>query len=104
MNGYVTNNQHRHQAHLRSPYWAKVRLAVEERDHGRCTSCGETAADCELHVHHKSYTYWLRELEGLHTVTLQCADCHALKHRRIPSNRVMADDDLLEEVRKFCGG
>ncbi len=97
----MTPKQKRHQEHLRSPYWATVRRAVEERDHGRCIQCGATAVDGPLHVHHLSYNFWLRELDGLHTVILLCECCHAIRHGKIPTQRVLSDYDLLMHVEIF---
>lgn len=66
-----------YQAHMRSAYWKAVRLAVIARDGG----CVQASADCRgpLTCDHKNYTYWRRELEGLHTLQTLCEFHHSLK-------------------------
>lgn len=73
----------------RGPDWAKIRLAVIERDGYRCAECGSNEAP--LHVHHiKPYRYFKGDYEKANNpsnlVTL-CTKCHSKKkihhmHRR----------------------
>lgn len=70
-------------AYMRSPEWKAVRRAVLDRDKG----CTQASGDCRgvLTCHHTSYTYWKREMDGLHSVVTLCEAHHALidgwKHR-----------------------
>ncbi len=64
-----------YQRALQDPRWQKRRLQILERDHWRCTQCGDTQT--ELQVHHRWYTPGAAPWESPDSalVTL-CAPCH----------------------------
>jgi len=64
---------------LKSPKWQKKRLEIMERDGWKCTVCGNT--ENQLQVHHVKYINgrkpWEYENDELKTL---CIDCHKDEH------------------------
>ena len=59
----------------KSPQWAKIRLAVLERDNYTCTTCGHRAMKW-MHAHHLEDG----ENNSLENLVTLCPACHAVMH------------------------
>jgi len=79
---WLTDNYRRY---LESDEWRAVRSGALERARHRCARCGSTD---DLHVHHVSYTRLGYERPD--DLTVLCAACHELEHRRRDRERLDA--------------
>lgn len=68
-----------YQAYLQSEAWRIRRKWKLERAGFRCQVCN---SDGELHVHHRTYERIGDERED--DLTVLCADCHAIFHKKVP--------------------
>lgn len=79
---------------LRDPRWQRKRLKILERDKWKCTQCGESKQ--ELNVHHLNYKQgskpWNYKNEELITL---CVDCHNLIHKETPEEHTRRFNPLL---------
>lgn len=69
----------RYENHLRSDYWQRVRQAVYDRQVGLCARCHGHLMG-KFDTHHENYSYFGRELDGLHTCVAVHRSCHEELH------------------------
>lgn len=61
---------------LRDPRWQRKRLEIMNRDHWRCTFCGD--ANSTLHIHHLFYVSGRAPWQYLNSaLTTLCEECHS---------------------------
>ena len=71
----------------RGQRWARVRLAIINRDRWRCTTCGRVTAHPHVHhIHKPRHGGSMFDPGNLRTL---CMDCHIEEHH--PQRRIDAD-------------
>ena len=72
--------------YMKSDEWKETRSKLLLELGKRCSMCGDTKTK-HFNVHHKSYEYLFKELDGIDTIEILCRRCHFRLHfpnRKLP--------------------
>jgi len=79
----ITEPVHRRRRDYPARDWEWRRVAVRERDRGRCVVCGQVDRPHDsLHTHHKQ-PFGQGGSHALTNLVLLCGDCHGEEHQRL---------------------
>lgn len=78
--GYQSGEPQTYTDYLQTPHWLAVRESAIRRAGFKCSLCGESSKDINLHVHHNSYEHVGAELPE--DLCVLCSECHEKFHKK----------------------